>query len=122
MLVGGEELGDGSVEELSETGHESAATANDGCIAAVFNLKREGWWGGGYRHGCSFGSLFYSVDLWDWPPPLLVAFISSVVGVLAQEKLLYQGVGDSSAGVDEEAGEDDSWSAIAIRIIEVSEG
>jgi hypothetical protein len=42
--------------------------------------------------------------------------------VLAQDELLYQGVGDSTTGVDEKAGDDYSWPTIAIRIVGIREG
>ena len=51
---------------------------------------------------------------------LLVPLIG-VARMLAQDELLYQGVGDSSSGVDGEGGEDQSWSSIAIWIVEICE-
>jgi hypothetical protein len=58
-LVGGKQLGDGSVKELGGTRQQFAVTAYDGGAAVVFDLEREGRRGGGCRHGSSFGSLFY---------------------------------------------------------------
>jgi len=42
--------------------------------------------------------------------------------VLVQDKLLYQRIGKSTPGVDECAGENQSWPAIAWRIVEVCKG
>jgi hypothetical protein len=42
--------------------------------------------------------------------------------ILAQDKLLYQGIGESAPGVDERTGENQSWPAIARRIVEVCKG
>jgi hypothetical protein len=42
--------------------------------------------------------------------------------ILVQDKLLYQGIGESAPVVDERAGENQSWPAIARRIIEVCKG
>lgn len=52
---------------------------------------------------------------------LLVPLIG-VARMLAQDELLYQGVGDSSPRVDGKGGEDQSRSSIAIRIVEICEG
>jgi hypothetical protein len=52
---------------------------------------------------------------------LLILF-GRIAGVLAQDKLLYEVVGELAADVDEYVREDQSWSAIARRIVGVCEG
>jgi hypothetical protein len=52
-LVGWEELRDGKVEEVGETRDQFAVTAYEGCCAAVFDLKGEGFRRGGVGHVCS---------------------------------------------------------------------
>ncbi len=42
--------------------------------------------------------------------------------ILVQDKLLYQGISEPAPGVDKRAGENQSWSAIARRIVEVCKG
>ena len=42
--------------------------------------------------------------------------------VLAQDELLYQGIREPAPGIDERVGENQSWPAIARRIVEVCKG
>ena len=53
---------------------------------------------------------------------LTVMLLVRIGCVLTQDELLYQGVGDPAPHVDESTGEDQAWSAIARRIVEVGEG
>ncbi len=58
-LMGGHELGDGSVEEVGVPGEQFSVAADEGGGSAVFHLQVEGWGGGlGHRHAPS-GNLFY---------------------------------------------------------------
>jgi hypothetical protein len=54
-------------------------------------------------------------------PPTFLNLPVRVGCVLPQDELLDQGVGESAAGVDESAGKDQSWSAIARRIVKICE-
>ena len=55
------------------------------------------------------------IDLYSLTLTLLVG----IGRILAQDKLLYQGIGEPAPGVDGRAGENQSWPAIAWRMVEV---
>jgi hypothetical protein len=58
------------------------------------------------------------IDLYSLALTLLVG----IGRILAEDKLLYQGIGEPAPGVDGRAGENQAWPAIARRIVEVCKG